>query len=175
MGWIRLNCGAVAEAQHFLNRARQMTRKQGFLYWYAVATALHSQTLLVGEGTALKEAAINEAREGAKVFARLGARLVFPSFLVAVARTQAHAGRLADALQQLEDALAMAADPERPQPLDFSEIYRLKGELLAAGLAPHEDVCRWLLKAADCAREFALPRLGRGAQEALARHGCAGE
>jgi predicted ATPase len=107
-----------------------LTAEHGFAHWHATATLLHGWA--VGAGGAVEDG-LAEMRHGLAAKEATGARLKIPFYLGLMAGLHRRAGRGADALHLIQDALAcVEATGER---WFEAELHRLKGEALLA-LAP---------------------------------------
>jgi predicted ATPase len=105
---------------------------QGFPLYAAYATCWRGWVLAMqGQG----EAGLVQMRQGMTAVLATGQELARPLCLVLMTEALGHAGRIAEGLHLLGEALAVMTDSGRGDLL--AEVYRLQGELLLRQVVPH--------------------------------------
>jgi predicted ATPase len=105
--------------------AIRLAKQQGFPYWIAFGTILHSWGL-AHQGQA--QEGIEQIQQGLRAFCTTGAEMLRPYFLALLAEVQRIIGQPETGLTVLAEALTLT-DATRVQWYE-PELYRLKGELL---------------------------------------------
>jgi adenylate cyclase len=141
-----------------------VSTEYGFPYYLAWGTILHGWA--VAERGQV-ERGMAQMREGLSAIRATGCDYRRSYYLSLLAQVCGHAGQIEEGLDLLQEALASAeASGEHWKDAD---LYRLRGELLAASGAPVGEVRRMLQEAVDVAgRQGATALLGR-AERSLQR------
>ncbi len=112
-------------AQHYAEAAIDISAKHGIVMYQAMASGMHGWTL---SEQGRDSEAISQIREAIAVLDATSTSLVRPHFMALLALALAKANHTEEALQQLDEALAMVN--KKGERYFEAELYRLKGELL---------------------------------------------
>jgi DNA-binding winged helix-turn-helix (wHTH) protein/predicted ATPase len=165
---VHLCRGDAPAVEGYAREGLRYAEEQGLTPMVAVAQVLHgwSRTFTTGG-----DAAIEELQEGVARWRSTGAGLVTPYWLYLLASALERAGRSAEALHTVDDALAQFG---RTDERWFEcELHILKASLMArtrrtgSGDTPRAEARRHLRRAMDAAAEMASPSLRLRAANAL--------
>jgi len=117
--------GEWQDAQQLAETLRALSRTQGFPHWLAVGIVRRGKTL-AAQGQV--EEGLVRMREGLAALQATGAQLGLPGFFAELAWAQGQAGRAAEGLALLAEALAIIG--KIGERVSEAELYRLKGEFL---------------------------------------------
>ena len=127
-----LGCAAIVshmcrdghDTRTFAEETIAVSQEHGFAYWLALGT------ILVVDGQNRASDRIGQIRRGLADWGATGAQVMRPYYLAVLAEAYATAGRLADGLQTVDEAVELVgATHER---FCEAELYRIKAELVLA-------------------------------------------
>ena len=101
-----------------------VSQEHGFAYWLALGT------ILVADGQGQVSDGIRQIRRGLADWGATGAQVMRPYYLAVLAEAYATAGRLADGLQTVDEALGLVGTTH--ERFCEAELYRIKAELVLA-------------------------------------------
>jgi predicted ATPase/DNA-binding winged helix-turn-helix (wHTH) protein len=154
-------------AKVFAEAAFAISAEHGLLLYLGATTVTRGWTL-IEEGQ--EQEAIEVIRQGLASYRATGTELLRPHFLVLLAEAMKKAGRIAEGLEVLEEALEQAH--RNGDRYYLAEVYRLKGELLlmsSIGRHPGAGAERCLNQAIDTARKQKAKSLELRAAMSLSR------
>ena len=130
-----LGCAAIVshmcrdehDTRAFAEETISVSQEHGFAYWLALGTILvadgHNQQNRAVDG-------IGQICRGLADWGATGAQVMRPYYLAVLAEAYATAGRLADGLQTVDEAVALVG--ETHERFCEAELYRIKAELVLA-------------------------------------------
>ena len=138
--WLNHRLGLPAETKAMSQEEMRTATDHGFPLFRATATIYHAAGLLL-EKRALE--ALPEITNGLEAYRRTGAGMALPYYLATLGEAYGQLGRLDDAANALDEAIAIAR--RNDELCQLAELHRLKGEIamlaadwdLAAGELDH--------------------------------------
>jgi predicted ATPase len=157
-------CGTRDAVEEQAAAVIAVSTEYGFPYYLAWGTILHGWA--VAERGQV-ERGIAQVREGLAAMRATGCDFRRSYYLSLLAQVCGRAGQIEEGLELLQEALASAATSG--EHWKDAELYRLRGELLAASGAPSGDVRRMLQQAVDVASRQGAEALVVRARRSLQR------
>lgn len=157
--------GNVGEAESLAADAAERSKETGNPIWQAIGTAILGWARTQRGDFAGGLALLGESRE---LYARAGSRIFATVILAFLADACLRSGDFERGLSVIDEAIDIA-----DRTLDrmyWPEVWRLKGELLAASTAQPAEAEHCFLRALDIARDYDSPVLGLRTAVSLARH-----
>lgn len=162
--WVLIECGDIAEARSHIVGLKRDATEHGLAVWPAMAAVLEGW-LRVEDGDPVGGLAL--MRRGREEYRALEVSLGFPYQQGLHARACRRAGRIQEALQAIDQALAMSRGTG--ECFWDAELYRMQGELLLERGAPAREASAPVRKALEVAREQGASALERRALATLRR------
>lgn len=150
-GMIAVLNAVRGEADRALGHAEQtvsLSKKAGFPFLLAVGLCIRGWSRAEQGKTSLTT---NQMRRGIKAHSAIGAELGRPIFLFLLAQAYAHSGEIDEAWQALLEAFEYA--DKNGERLNETDLYHLKGELLAMRGADESEVAACFQAERDTARQ----------------------
>ncbi len=117
-------CRDERDTRLFAEETLAVSREHGFAYWLAMGT------ILVADSQPQAAGRIEQIRQGLDDWGSTGAEVMRPYYLAVLAEAYATAGRLADGLQAVEEAVELVGTTH--ERFCEAELYRIKAGILLA-------------------------------------------
>ncbi|HEX3229549.1 MAG TPA: AAA family ATPase [Pyrinomonadaceae bacterium] len=146
--WLYQHCRLGAEALETAEEQIDLAVEQGFAGWRATGTVYRGAALML-------QGQLNEAlpvfQQGLDAYRAIGAAVAVPYYLSVLAEAFTHAERFDEALNALDEALAIV--DKNDDRFQEAELHRLKGELYLDGLGDEAAAEKCFLSASRIAQD----------------------
>ncbi|MFN2426957.1 MAG: AAA family ATPase, partial [Candidatus Binatia bacterium] len=133
LGWMHMESGDAARCRPLVDEVLEIASTNGLAFWQAHGTWIVSRALAATDPAA----GIAGMRAGMEALDAIGARMGFPGYLAALARTVLVTGDLEEARRLVEEARLIGEDTG--EFLGRADVLRLRGDLELSGAGADAD------------------------------------